>query len=60
MTITYTLDVSKSRFSSFGRLLLRWRGSLWKTVYKGLALWLAAYSVLSCIYRFLLNEKQRK
>uniref|UniRef100_A0A914UXM7 Bestrophin homolog n=1 Tax=Plectus sambesii TaxID=2011161 RepID=A0A914UXM7_9BILA len=59
MTITYTLDVSKSRFSSFGKLLLRWRGSLWKSVYRELLFWLAVYSILSCIYRIMLNDEQK-
>uniref|UniRef100_A0A914US75 Bestrophin homolog n=1 Tax=Plectus sambesii TaxID=2011161 RepID=A0A914US75_9BILA len=59
MTITYTLDVSKSRFSSFGKLLLRWRGSLWKSVYRELFFWLAMYSMLSCSYRLLLNDEQK-
>uniref|UniRef100_A0A914VY79 Bestrophin homolog n=1 Tax=Plectus sambesii TaxID=2011161 RepID=A0A914VY79_9BILA len=59
MTVTYTLDVATSKFSSFTRLLLRWRGSLWKAVYPELSLWLILYFVLSAVYRFALNADQK-
>uniref|UniRef100_A0A914W3F5 Bestrophin homolog n=1 Tax=Plectus sambesii TaxID=2011161 RepID=A0A914W3F5_9BILA len=59
MTITYTLDVSTSKASSFCKLLLRWRGSLWKSVYKELFLWLCGYTALSLVYRLALNPEQR-
>uniref|UniRef100_A0A914VG12 Bestrophin homolog n=1 Tax=Plectus sambesii TaxID=2011161 RepID=A0A914VG12_9BILA len=59
MTITYTLDVSKSHFSSYWKFLLRWRGSVWKSIYRELLVWLAVYSILSCIYRMLLNDEQK-
>uniref|UniRef100_A0A914VYN3 Bestrophin homolog n=1 Tax=Plectus sambesii TaxID=2011161 RepID=A0A914VYN3_9BILA len=59
MTITYTLDVSTSKVSSFCKLLLRWRGSLWKSVYKELFLWLCGYTALSLVYRLALNPEQR-
>uniref|UniRef100_A0A914VLQ5 Bestrophin homolog n=1 Tax=Plectus sambesii TaxID=2011161 RepID=A0A914VLQ5_9BILA len=59
MTITYTLDVSTSSFTSFTKLLFRWRGSIWKSVYKELILWLVFYFGLSCVYRLFLNKEQR-
>uniref|UniRef100_A0A914W6N2 Bestrophin homolog n=1 Tax=Plectus sambesii TaxID=2011161 RepID=A0A914W6N2_9BILA len=60
MTVSYTLDVSTTNFMSFTRLLLRWRGSVWKAIYQELLVWLLLYFVLSAIYRFVLNDEQRK
>uniref|UniRef100_A0A914UNU4 Bestrophin homolog n=1 Tax=Plectus sambesii TaxID=2011161 RepID=A0A914UNU4_9BILA len=59
MTITYTLDVSSAKFSCFARLLMRWRGSIWKSVYRELGSWLIVYSLLSALYRMLLNKQQK-
>uniref|UniRef100_A0A914WA62 Bestrophin homolog n=1 Tax=Plectus sambesii TaxID=2011161 RepID=A0A914WA62_9BILA len=60
MTVRYTLDVSTTKFSSFARLLLRWRGSLWKSIYKDLLVWLFFYFLLSAIYRYALEDEQKE
>ncbi|KAK6748358.1 hypothetical protein RB195_001153 [Necator americanus] len=41
------------------KLLFRWRGSVWRAVYVEYLFWLAAYGILSCIYRFALTKEQQ-
>ena len=52
MTISYTADVANaSNFGVFTRILLRWKGSVYKLVYKELMAFLALYFILNIIYR---------
>uniref|UniRef100_A0A0K0E4U6 Bestrophin homolog n=1 Tax=Strongyloides stercoralis TaxID=6248 RepID=A0A0K0E4U6_STRER len=51
MTISYS--------DQFLKLLLRWRGSLWKAIWKHLLLFLSLYYLINLIYRFLLSEGQQ-
>ncbi|KAM6389958.1 LOW QUALITY PROTEIN: bestrophin-2a, partial [Rhynochetos jubatus] len=60
MTVTYTSRVATARFGGFSRLLLLWRGSIYKLLYRELLLFLAAYLGLSLAYRFLLSEGQKR
>ncbi|KAM8987150.1 bestrophin-2a isoform 2-T2 [Ara ararauna] len=60
MTVTYTSRVATTRFGGFSRLLLLWRGSIYKLLYRELLLFLTAYLVLSLAYRFLLSEAQKR
>ncbi|KAL0604557.1 Bestrophin-4 [Plecturocebus cupreus] len=59
MTVSYTLKVAEARFGGFSGLLLRWRGSIYKLLYKEFFLFVALYAVLSIIYRLLLTQEQR-
>lgn len=34
MTVTYTLEVSTARFWGFAKLLGRWKGSIYKLMYR--------------------------
>ncbi|KRX49195.1 Uncharacterized protein T02_13682 [Trichinella nativa] len=52
MTISYS--------DNFGRLLLRWKGSLWKSIWRDLLVYLLAYYMINLIYRNVLNEEQSK
>ena len=55
MTISYTADVANaSNFGVFTRILLRWKGSVYKLVYKELFAFLAVYFLLNIVYRNLL------
>ena len=55
MTISYTADVANaSNFGVFTRILLRWKGSVYKLVYKELMAFLALYFILNIIYRHVL------
>ncbi len=60
MTISYQRDVASSTAGGFTRLLFKWKGSLYKLIYRELALFLSAYIILSLIYRQLLTDNQRK
>lgn len=60
MTITYSYDMSSSTFCGIHRLLFRWKGSIWKSIYPELTMWLILYFTLSLIYRFYLNREYQK
>ncbi|KAK9500421.1 hypothetical protein O3M35_001691 [Rhynocoris fuscipes] len=60
MTVTYSAQVAScKRFGCFWKLLLRWKGSIYKLLWPNLFVYIMLYSTLSITYRFLLNEKQR-
>ncbi|XP_071453062.1 bestrophin-4-like [Hetaerina americana] len=61
MTVTYTGEVATCRgFGCFLKLLFRWRGGIYKLVWLDLLMFLGVYFVLNFIYRFGLNEDQKK
>ncbi len=51
MTVSYN--------EKFLKLLCRWRGSLWKCIWKELIVYLALYYTLNLVYRFGLNDEQK-
>lgn len=59
MTVTYSLNVSKARLCGFAKLLLRWRGSIYKLLYREIAIFCGLYYSLSALYRYILSDKQR-
>uniref|UniRef100_A0A914XW51 Bestrophin homolog n=1 Tax=Panagrolaimus superbus TaxID=310955 RepID=A0A914XW51_9BILA len=59
MTVTYSLDVSSSTFCGIHKLLFRWKGSIWKSIWPELLLWLFCYAILSILYRFILPKSQQ-
>ncbi|KAH8382397.1 hypothetical protein KR009_003317 [Drosophila setifemur] len=61
MTITYTGEVATCRgFGCFLKLLLRWRGSIYKLVWLDLLAFLTIYYAINMIYRFALNANQKE
>ncbi|KAK5877078.1 hypothetical protein CesoFtcFv8_026361 [Champsocephalus esox] len=60
MTVTYSSKVANASFFSFHRLLLRWRGSIYKLLYREFLLFLLLYSALSVVYRLALSERQKR
>ncbi|XP_018558336.1 bestrophin-3 isoform X1 [Lates calcarifer] len=60
MTVTYSSKVANATFFSFHRLLLRWRGSIYKLLYREFALFVLLYTVLSLVYRFALTDDQKR
>ncbi|XP_069783260.1 bestrophin-2-like [Narcine bancroftii] len=60
MTITYTARVANVRFCSFSKLLVLWKGSIYKLLYKEFLVFSFMYAVLSLAYRFLLLEDQKR
>ncbi|CAN7995401.1 unnamed protein product [Ixodes pacificus] len=59
MTITYSLNVSEARLCGFAKLLLRWRGSIYKLLYREMIIFCALYFTLSALYRHILNDDQK-
>jgi len=58
MTISYTGDVANaSSFGCFNKILLKWRGSVYKLIYKELLAFISLYMVVNLIYRELLVRK---
>ncbi|KAK6104009.1 Bestrophin RFP-TM chloride channel family protein [Brugia pahangi] len=60
MTVTYSADVSTVRFTTFGKLIFRWRGSIWKSIFNELIIWMIAYASLSVLYNFVLSENYKR
>nr|XP_018900750.1 PREDICTED: bestrophin-2-like isoform X2 [Bemisia tabaci] len=61
MTVTYTAEVATCRgFGCFLKLLVRWKGSIYKLVWPDLVAFLTAYYVLNLTYRFALDEEQKR
>lgn len=61
MTVSYTAEVATCKgLGCFLKLLLRWRASIYKLVWLDLALFLFIYYSLSVLYRFVLDEEQKK
>ncbi|GMS96232.1 hypothetical protein PENTCL1PPCAC_18407 [Pristionchus entomophagus] len=59
MTVNYNLDVSNSSPWSLFKLLVRWKGSIWKAVWLEYIVWLVCYFIVSAIYRFALPDEQK-
>lgn len=51
MTVSYTLEVANVRLGGFSRLLFRWKGSIYKLIYKELLVFCAVYLFFSVVYR---------
>uniref|UniRef100_A0A5S6QLR0 Bestrophin homolog n=1 Tax=Trichuris muris TaxID=70415 RepID=A0A5S6QLR0_TRIMR len=60
MTVTYSLECSTSTLATFLKLLIRWKGSIYKLMYKEAIIYLSLYTILSLVYRFALNSEQRE
>ncbi|XP_066967156.1 bestrophin-2-like isoform X2 [Macrobrachium rosenbergii] len=60
MTVTYSKQISTTSFCLFSRLLLRWRGSVFKLIWKDLIFFLALYASCSAVYRCALTEPQKR
>ncbi|XP_032744351.1 bestrophin-4 [Rattus rattus] len=60
MTVSYTLKVAEARFGAFSGLLFRWRGSIYKLLYREFLLFCALYATLNITYRLLLTQEQKR
>ncbi|KAM4036685.1 bestrophin-3 isoform 1-T1 [Anomaloglossus baeobatrachus] len=60
MTVTYSSKVANATFFGFHRLLLKWRGSIYKLLYREFLLFISLYTTLSVIYRFFLTDSQKR
>ncbi|GMR57169.1 hypothetical protein PMAYCL1PPCAC_27364, partial [Pristionchus mayeri] len=53
-------EVSTSRPWTLFKLLLKWRGSIWKSVIMELSVWLVLFAIMSAVYRGALNPRQQR
>lgn len=60
MTVSYQYEVASSTSGGFVRLLFRWRGSVWKLVYREILFFTTSYTILTLLYRFVLTEEQKR
>ncbi|XP_026059313.1 bestrophin-2-like [Carassius auratus] len=60
MTVTYTARVANARFCGFSKLLLAWKGSIYKVLYKEFLAFFAMYTAISISYRFFLADDQKR
>ncbi|GMS96907.1 hypothetical protein PENTCL1PPCAC_19082, partial [Pristionchus entomophagus] len=51
MTVSYSFDVSRNSWFVPLKVLCRWRGSVWKSVWRELMFWLILYYVVMLFYR---------
>ncbi|EFB20955.1 hypothetical protein PANDA_015906, partial [Ailuropoda melanoleuca] len=51
MTVTYSSQVANARLGSFSRLLLCWRGSIYKLLYGEFLIFLLSYYTIRLVYR---------
>jgi hypothetical protein len=59
MTVTYSLNVANARLCGFSKLLLRWKGSIYKLLYREILIFTGLYYGLNLSYRYLLNDSQK-
>ncbi|CAL8330053.1 unnamed protein product [Lota lota] len=60
MTVTYTARVANARFCGFSKLLLAWKGSIYKVLYKEFLAFCAMYTAISITYRLFLYDDQKR
>lgn len=61
-TISYHLELASLSPLIIFRVLFRWKGSIWKHIYKELLVWTTLFLIISFFYRsnYFLNAKQKK
>ncbi|VDP34087.1 unnamed protein product [Soboliphyme baturini] len=59
MTITYSQHVATGGTGHFLALLLWWKGSIYRLLYKEFIIYMVLYFAISLLYRFGLNEGGR-
>ncbi|XP_045893210.1 bestrophin-1 isoform X2 [Micropterus dolomieu] len=60
MTVTYSRRVADAGLGTFFHLLLRWKGSIYKLLYRELIIFTFLYYFFSIVYRFVFNEDQKR
>ncbi|XP_060933043.1 bestrophin-1 [Limanda limanda] len=60
MTVTYSRRVADAGLGTFFHLLLRWKGSIYKLLYRELIIFTLLYYFFSVVYRFVLSDEQKR
>ncbi|KAG7283407.1 hypothetical protein CRUP_031460, partial [Coryphaenoides rupestris] len=59
MTVSYSLEVANARFGGFSKLLFRWKGSIYRLLYKEMLVFCGLYTFFSVFYRCTLTSRQQ-
>nr|XP_057918625.1 bestrophin-4 [Doryrhamphus excisus] len=59
MTLSYSLEVANVSFGGFTKLLFRWKGSIYKLLYKEFLVFCGVYVFFSVLYRLMLTPEQQ-
>lgn len=59
MTVSYSQNCQKDSFSTFGKLLFRWSGSVYKILYKEGIIFFLIFITISLITIYALDENQK-
>lgn len=59
MTVSYSQKCMNNNLLTFGKLLFKWRGSVYKIIYKETAIFIIIFLGLSLVYYFL-DEEQKQ
>uniref|UniRef100_A0A3Q3GN62 Bestrophin homolog n=1 Tax=Labrus bergylta TaxID=56723 RepID=A0A3Q3GN62_9LABR len=57
MTVSYSFEVADAKFGGFSKLLFRWKGSIYKLLYKELLVFCGVYLFFSMLYQQDLFER---
>lgn len=61
MTVTYSSEVANgSSFGCFWRILCKWRGSVYKLIWRELVAYLIIYFTINIVYRYALVDEQKR
>lgn len=61
MTISYSGEVANSSsFGCFWRILCKWKGSVYKLIWRELLAYLCLYFTINLVYRYALHESQQR
>ncbi|XP_059471068.1 bestrophin-4 [Neocloeon triangulifer] len=61
MTVSYSCEVANaSSFGCFWRILLKWKGSVYKLIYRELLVYLSFYYAINLAYRHVMNTEQKE
>ena len=60
MSVSYSSKVSTTSLGTFLKLLIAWRGSVYKLVWSEYLIYLSLYYVISLVYRHGMSEEQMR
>ncbi|XP_075787788.1 bestrophin-3 isoform X2 [Pelodiscus sinensis] len=60
MTVTYSSKVANATFFGFHRLLIKWKGSIYKLLYREFIVFASLYTAISVLYRYFLTGSQKR
>uniref|UniRef100_A0A915JXE7 Bestrophin homolog n=1 Tax=Romanomermis culicivorax TaxID=13658 RepID=A0A915JXE7_ROMCU len=60
MTVSYSRKVATTTLGTFARLLFRWKGSIYRLLYREMVMYLTLYYFVCIIYQFALSEHARR